>query len=150
MEITYRPFENTDTKDIIKLQNEWVKENITYGYQADSYDEFINYDKEYFYAAIDCGRVVGYVTAEICVNNGNGYMNVFPKGEKYLRVNDLYVSADYRNNSIGEKLLTIVEEKAKENNVGRFFISSATKDAEAVRRFYRRNGYQIWTTVFFK
>ena len=65
MEIKYRPFENTDTKDIIILQNEWVKENITYGYCADSVDEIVNYDKEYFYAAIDGGRIVGYVTAEI-------------------------------------------------------------------------------------
>lgn len=150
MEITYRPFENTDTKDIIKLQNEWVKENITYGYQADSVDEIVNYNKEYFYVAIDGGRVVGYVTAEICVNDGLGYMNVYPKGTKYLQVNDLYVCSDCRSNRIGEKLLSLVEEKAKENNFQHFFISSATKDAEAVRRFYRRNGYQIWTTVFFK
>ena len=150
MEITYRPFENTDAKDIVRLQNEWVKENITYGYRADSYDEIIGYDKVYFYVAIGCGRVVGYVTAEIRVNDGDGYMNVFPESENYLRVNDLYVNADYRNNNIGENLLTIVEEKAKENNVGHFYISSATKDAEAVRRFYQRNGYQIWTTVFYK
>ena len=60
------------------------------------------------------------------------------------------VNADYRNNSIGEKLLTIVEEKATGNGIQHFYISSATKDAEAVRRFYQRNGYQIWTTVFFK
>ena len=150
MEIKYRPFENTDTKDIIILQNEWVKENITYGYCADSDDEIVNYDKEYFYVSLDGGRVVGYVTAEICVNNGSGYMNVFPKGAKYLRVNDLYVSTAYRNNSIGEKLLTIVEEKATGNGIQHFYISSATKDTEAVRRFYQRNGYQIWTTVFFK
>lgn len=150
MEMLYRPFENTDAKDIVRLQNEWVKENITYGYQADSYDEIINYDKEYFYVAIDGGRVVGYVTAEICVNDGDGYMNVFPKGAKYLRVNDLYVSAEYRNNNIGEKLLRLVEEKSKENRTQHFYISSATKDAESVRRFYQRNGYQIWTTVFYK
>ena len=44
----------------------------------------------------------------------------------------------------------IVKEKAKENNIEHFYLSSATKDAEAVRRFYQRNGYRIWTTVFFK
>lgn len=150
MEITYRQFENAFTADVIKLQDKWAKENITYGYCADSYDEIVNYDTEYFYVAIDSGQVVGYVTAEVCVNNDNGYMNVFPKGEKYLRVNDLYVSADYRSKHIGEKLLTIVEEKAMGNGIQHFYISSATKDAEAVRRFYQRNGYQIWTTVFFK
>lgn len=150
MSITYKQFENTDVWDIIRLQNEWVKENITYGYCADSFDEIVNYNKEYFYLAVDGGQVIGYVIAEICINDGDGYMNVCPKEEKYLRVNDLYVCSDYRNNRIGEKLLSFVEEKAKENHIQHFFISSATKDADAVRRFYQRNGYQIWTTVFFK
>ncbi|MGN1442434.1 MAG: GNAT family N-acetyltransferase [Acutalibacteraceae bacterium] len=150
MKIMYRQLENSHADDINKLQNEWVKENITYGYCADSYDEIINYDKEYCYAAIDGEKVIGYVTAETCVNDGIEYMNVFPKGAKFLQVNDLYVCKEYRSNSIGERLLSLVEEKAKENNIEHFYISSATKDAEAVRRFYQRNGYQIWTTVFFK
>ena len=84
------------------------------------------------------------------VNDGSGYMNVFPKGADFLQVNDLYVSPAYRSNHIGEKLLSLVEEKATENNIEHFYLSSATKDAEAVRRFYQRNGYRIWTTVFFK
>lgn len=150
MEITYRQFQDAYTNDIINLQNEWVKENITYGYCADSGDEIVNFDKEYFYAAFDSGRTIGYVTAEVRVNDGGIYMNIFPKGEIFLQVNDLYVSADYRNNNIGEKLLSLVEEKAKENNIQHIFISSAAKDADAVRRFYGRNGYRIWTTVFFK
>ena len=150
MNITCRPFENTDADDIIRIQNEWVKENITYGYCADIVDEIVNYDKEYFYLAVDNNRVIGYVTAKICINDGLGYMNVYPKGAQYLQVSDLYVCSDYRNNRIGEKLLSLVEEKAKENHVQHFYISSAAKDAEAVRRFYQRNGYQIWTTVFFK
>ena len=148
--IIYRQFEKNYADDIYKLQNEWVKENITYGYYADSCDEIIDYNKEYCYVAIHEKQIIGYVTAEMRVNDGSGYMNVFPKGADFLQVNDLYVSPAYRSNHIGEKLLSLVEEKAKENNIEHFYLSSATKDAEAVRRFYQRNGYRIWTTVFFK
>ena len=148
--IIYRQFEKTYADDIYKLQTEWVKENITDGYYADSCDEIIDYNKEYCYVAIHEKQIIGYVTAEMRVNDGSGYMNVFPKGADFLQVNDLYVSPAYRSNHIGEKLLSLVEEKAKENNIEHFYLSSATKDAEAVRRFYQRNGYRIWTTVFFK
>ncbi|MDD6526369.1 MAG: GNAT family N-acetyltransferase [Oscillospiraceae bacterium] len=148
--IIYRQFEKTYADDIYKLQNEWVKENITYGYYADSCDEIIDYNKEYCYVAIHEKQIIGYVTAEMRVNDGSGYMNVFPKGADFLQMNDLYVSPAYRSNHIGERLLSLVEEKAKENNIEHFYLSSATKDAEAVRRFYQRNGYRIWTTVFFK
>lgn len=117
---------------------------------ADSEDEILSYDKEYFYIALDGETVVGYVTGEVKINNKDNYMNVFPMNEKYLQVNDLYIASAYRSRSIGAELLTIVEEKAKRNGIEHIFLSSATIDAESVRRFYEKNGFKIWTTTFFK
>ena len=77
-------------------------------------------------------------------------MNVFTMDAKYLQVYDLYIAPAYRSKSIGAELLTIVEEKAKKNGVEHIFLSSATIDAESVRRFYEKNGFKIWTTTFYK
>ena len=77
-------------------------------------------------------------------------MNVFPMDTKYLQVYDLYIAPAYRSKCIGAELLTMVEEKAKKNGIKHIFLSSATIDAEAVRRFYKKNGFKIWTTTFFK
>ena len=141
MSITYKQFENHYAKSVTNLQKQWQTEAITYGFIADSEDEIQSYDKEYFYIALDGETVVGYVTGEV---------NVFPLNTEYLQVNDLYIAPTYRSKSIGAEFLTIVEEKSKANGVEHIFLSSATIDAESVRRFYVKNGFKIWTTMFFK
>ena len=150
MSITYKQFENCYAKAVAKLQKQWETEAITYGFVADTEDEILTYDKEYFYVALDGETIVGYVIGETKINDQDNYMNVFPLNTEYLQVNDLYIAPTYRNKSIGAELLTIVEEKAKKNGIEHIFLSSATIDAEAVRRFYEKNGFKIWTTMFFK
>ena len=150
MSITYKRFENCYVKTIANLQKQWESEAITYGFIADSDDDILAYNRDYFYIALDGENVVGYVTGEVKTNDKDIYMNVFPKDAKYLQVYDLYVAPAYRSKSIGAELLTIIEEKAKRNGIEHIFLSSATIDAEAVRRFYEKNGFKIWTTMFFK
>ena len=150
MSITYKQFENHHSKAVANLQTQWQSEAITYGFIADTEDEILSYDKEYFYIALYGETVVGYVTGEVKANDNDNYMNVFPMNIEYLQVNDLYITPTYRSKSIGAEFLTIVEEKAKRNGIEHIFLSSATIDAEAVRRFYEKNGFKIWTTMFFK
>ena len=150
MSIAYKQFENHYAKAVANLQKKWQTEDITYGFIADSEEEISAYDREYFYIALDSETVVGYVTGEAKTNDKDNYMNVFPMDAKYLQVYDLYIAPAYRSKSIGAELLTIVEEKAKRNSIEHIFLSSATIDAESVRRFYEKNGFKIWTTMFFK
>ena len=150
MNITYRQFENCDAKAVATLQNQWADEGITFGFFADDENEILAYDKEYFYIALDGETVVGYVTGEVKNNGKDNYMNIFWANTKYLQVNDLYIAPDYRNKNIGAELLNVVEQKAKNNKVKHIFLSSATMDAESVRRFYEKNGFKIWTTTFYK
>lgn len=150
MSITYKQFENCYVKAIANLQKQWESEAITYGFIADSDDDILAYNRDYFYIALDGENVIGYVTGEVKVNDKDNYMNVFTMDAKYLQVYDLYIALAYRSKSIGADLLEIVEEKSKENGVEHIFLSSATIDAESVRRFYEKNGFKIWTTTFFK
>ena len=150
MSITYKQFENHYAKSVANLQKQWQTEAITYGFIADSEDEIQSYDKKYFYIALDDETVVGYVTGKVKINDKDNYMNVFPLNTEYLQVNDLYIAPTYRSKSIGAEFLTIVEEKSKANGVEHIFLSSATIDAESVRRFYVKNGFKIWTTMYFK
>jgi len=145
--MTYQQYNNTHTNGIVQLQGEWFQEDITFGIVPSTAEEIAACNSDYFYVALDGEKLIGYVSAEVV--EGNEY-NVFPTGASYLRVDDLYIAKDYRSQGIGEKLLEIVEQKAYANNLQHIFISSATKDADAVRKFYKRNGYEIWTTIFYK
>lgn len=147
MNITYRQFTPEYTDAVLYLQHTWVYENITYGVVNETKEDILGYTKDYFYIATDGEKVVGYIIAEVVSDNE---YNIFPIGANYLRVNDLYIRKEYRGNKIGERLLSLVEKKASENSIKHIFITSATKDADAVQKFYKQNGYGIWTTMFFK
>ena len=147
MSIQIKQFTSEYAEAVVKLQQDWVYENITYGFVAETVESILALPNDYFYVALDGETVVGYLSAEVIRHNE---YNIFPVGANYLQVNDLYVKAGYRNAGIGEQLLKTAEETAEKNGVCHILISSATKDADAVRRFYTRNGYNIWTTCFFK
>ncbi|MCL2831770.1 MAG: Dam family site-specific DNA-(adenine-N6)-methyltransferase [Treponema sp.] len=147
MNITYKQFEPENLSAVMELQNEWFFENITCGVVPDAADEILRFPKEFFFIAADNKKVIGYAASEVIKDNK---YNVFPKGAEYLSVNDLYISKDYRSKGIGANLLSMTEEKAREYGLQDIFISSATKDAAAVREFYQRNGYGVWTTLFYK
>ncbi len=147
MNITCKQFTREYTYTVLELQHTWVYENITYGVVNETEEDILGYINDYFYIAVEGEKVIGYITAEVV---GNNEYNLFPRGADFLRVNDLYIRKEYRGNKIGEKLLALVEKKAYENGLKHIFITSATKDADAIREFYTRNGYDIWTTMFFK
>lgn len=147
MNITYKQFSAEYTGAVLALQHAWVYEDITYGVVNESEEDILGYANDYFYIAVDGEKVVGYITAEVL--GGNKY-NLFPIGADYLQVSDLYILKEYRSKKIGEELLSLVEKKAYESGIKHIFITSATKDADAIRKFYTQNGYGIWTTMFFK
>ena len=150
MSVTFKQFESRYAKAIANLQKQWESEGITYGFIADSEDDILAYNSDYFYIALDGETLVGYVTGEVKANDKDNYMNVFPINAKYLQVYDLYIVPAYRSKSIGAELITIIEEKSKKYDIEHIFLSSATIDAESVRRFYVKNDFKIWTTMFFK
>lgn len=143
MSITYKQFENCYTKAVANLQQMWEAEAITFGFCADNEEDILGYDKEFFYIALDGETVIGYVTGEDKTNSSEHYMNVFPMNATYVQINDLYISPDYRNKNIGAELLAKVEEKADSNGIEHIFLSSATMDADSIRRFYEKNGFKI-------
>ncbi|MEA4832677.1 hypothetical protein SDC9_142647 [bioreactor metagenome] len=150
MNISYKIFTPECCNAVIDLQHNWVKENITFGVVCDNEDDILKHQNDYFILAFDFEKLVGYITADVITNSGERYINIFDYNSDYLCVNDLYIHPECRNRRIGENLLALVEKKAVSNNINNYFVSSATKDAGAVRNFYERNGYTIWTTLFYK
>jgi len=147
MEIIYKPLTAEHINELIELQKIWELENITYGLIHDDFEKFEQCINDYSFVALDGTDIVGFIDAEIV--HGNEF-NIFPNGSDYLTVNDLYVKADYRRHKIGAELLALCEVNAAKNGIINIFLSSATKDADAIRKFYTENGYKIWSTMFYK
>jgi len=143
----YEIMEQEHLSEIMALQTSWVAENITFGFAAATVEQLAEMLTPYCLVAKDNDQIIGFVMAE--VRHGNEYC-VFPRGVSYLEGLDLFVKKEYRSQGIGGELLRQCEELARENGIQFFLLSTATKDAETIRRFYTDNGYTIWTTQLFK
>jgi ribosomal protein S18 acetylase RimI-like enzyme len=143
----YELMQNEHLIDVEKLQQEWQSENITYGLVAGTINQISEAMTPYCLIAKDGEKIIGYLMAKI--KNDNEYC-VFPNGVTFIDVTDLFVTSAYRSRGIGKELLNQCEKITRKNGIKYVLLSSATKDAEAIRKFYTGNGYTIWTTQFFK
>jgi ribosomal protein S18 acetylase RimI-like enzyme len=140
--------QQTHVDAVLRLQKQWEMEEITYGVVAPTREQMIESLSPFNLVAIDNEEVIGFLIADM---KEKSELCVFPSGASYLEIEDLYIRKDYRSKGIGEMLLRHCEELARKMcGTGCFLVSSATKNAEKIRRFYEKNDYQIWTTVFFK
>lgn len=143
----YELMKKEHLKAVEELQQEWEFENITYGVVAGTPQQITAAMTSYCFIVKDNQKVIGYLMAEI--RQDNEYC-VFPKGVSFIEVNDLFITKNYRSCGLGKGLLDMCESEARKNGIRYVLLSSATKDAEAVRNFYTNNDYTIWTTQFFK
>ena len=145
--MTYELMKTEHLPAVEKLQQDWFAENITYGFVAGTARQIADAMTPYCLVAKDGGRVVGFIMAE--VKHGNEFC-IFPNGADFLEIFDLYVAKEYRSKGVGKELLLRCENIARESGINYVHLSSATKDGEAVRKFYTGNDYTVWTTSFFK
>jgi ribosomal protein S18 acetylase RimI-like enzyme len=134
-------------EEIAQLQQQWADEQITYGLVAGTPEQIAADLTPYCYVLKDAQQIIGYLMAEVRCDNE---YCVFPSGAGFVEVNDLFIAKDYRSRGLGKTLLSQCETDARQNGIQHMLLSSATKDAEAIRGFYISNGYTIWTTQFFK
>ncbi|MEZ4714033.1 MAG: GNAT family N-acetyltransferase [Caldilineaceae bacterium] len=136
-----------DIPAIVHLQQQWVLEQNVYGYAADTADELRARLNEHCLVAEDNARVIGFLLASVHVSPG---MAVIAQGERYVEVDDLYVSVEMRQRGIGSQLLHEMERRARADGVERFLLYSAVKDLDAILHFYRNHGFQSWYVQMFK
>lgn|GEM_PF-31314 len=147
MDISYRKFTPSDTDALLALSTAWANERCTIGVIPDLRESIIDGADNIRFVACEGDIIIGYVTAEII---RNGKVCVFPRGDAYLCVNELYIARAYRNLGIGEKLLKTVEAEASNAGIYSFMVSSAARDSESIHRFYSKCGYGVWSTDFCK
>jgi ribosomal protein S18 acetylase RimI-like enzyme len=80
----------------------------------------------------------------------NDKLEVLPKQETYLEVENIYVRPEFRNQHVGGDLLERLLAIAEQNGIRRFSVNTITKDMDRILRFYRRYGFKPWYVELFK
>lgn len=136
-----------DIPAIANLQQLWTLEQNVYGYTADTPDELQTRLNGYCLVAEHQAGLVGFLLASVHVSPG---LAVIAQGERYVEVDDLYVSLAMRQRGVGSELLHEMERRARTDGIERFLLYSAVKDIDAILRFYRKHGFQSWYVQMFK
>lgn len=136
-----------DLEDILLLQNQWAKEDITFGFVPAEKEYLISKLGSYFLVAEVYNTIIGFVYGTIHKAKD---LTIFLDGEFYIEIDDIYISYDYRGKNIGNLLLDEILLIAKENGIIRSLIYSSTKDLGSIVKFYKKHGFKTWYVQMFK
>ncbi len=149
-EITEKHMFRNATKDdldkVAALTRDWVSEATTRGLIADTADDLLCLLGPHFILATDKdGRIVGFAIAEVT----SEHLCIFPRGENYLVLHDLYVTPDSRGQGIGSGLVAAILQSGRTRGIHRFTTSSANKHWQPTLDFYREFGFEAWSFSLF-
>jgi ribosomal protein S18 acetylase RimI-like enzyme len=147
--ILIRECTHQDLEGILELDKLWNDEGVAYvwyGSPEDPIEAFERFPK-YFLLAESDGCIVGYVNASV---RANETVEVLPKQQTYLEVENIYVRSEFRGMRVGGDLIERLLEVAKENGIERFVVSTVSKDTDGILRFYRSYGFKPWYVELFK
>ncbi|XMB85928.1 GNAT family N-acetyltransferase [Mycoplasmatota bacterium WC44] len=137
----------TDLDQIIMLQKEWAKEEITIGYVPDKKSDLEIKLGKYFFVCELNKKIIGYVYGTVHQAKN---MAVMDDEELYIEIDDLYTSLGNRGTGTGSLLLERILRVAKDNGIERSKIYSSTKDMESIIKFYKKHNYKTWYVQMFK
>jgi ribosomal protein S18 acetylase RimI-like enzyme len=146
-DVLIRQAKETDLPVIVQLQQEWANEDIAYGYVTDGPQQIRDRLGEYFLVAETADNVVGFIGGSVRIAS---HMAVVPDGNRYLEIDDLYVSAPFRRRGIGDLLVEQLLAQAGRQGAGYAVLYSATKDTRTVLRFYERHQFKSWYVQMFR
>jgi GNAT superfamily N-acetyltransferase len=146
-EIAIRQCNQDDIDNIIGMESRWAQEGITYGLVPSEREQLQGYIGPYFLVAEAKGITVGFIYGSIKVSEEWAIMN---EGQRYLRIDGIYVSPEFRNRGIGGALLNRLIETAEGDGIQRSLVYSATRELDVILRFYRRHGFKSWYVQMFR
>ena len=138
-----------DLEGVFQLDNLWNKEGVAYVWYGNRDDLIADFERfpKYFLVAESGARIVGYVNGSV---RANETVEVLPKQQTYLEIENIYVRPEFRRLRVGGDLLERLLEVAKENGIERFVVSTVSKDMDSILRFYRSYGFKPWYLELFK
>lgn len=146
-EYVIRPCRPDDVPAVAALSKLWVAEDNTVGQIPIPADLLRRWLGPYFLVAERGGSVVGFAYGTIDTSGG---LAVIPAGERYFRLDELYVHPDHRERGVGGMLVDRLLAGARAAGVERARVYSAAKDWRRIVGFYQRHGFKMWYVELYR
>jgi len=129
---------NALSRQVLELHVTWCPEEYNTAdiiYPRELYLELIR--EQVLYAAWQDGIIVGYVLFRIWQTNGSGAVN-----RKVLGIDDIGVEESRRNQGIGQKMMSELQELARNLGCTHIQLYAAIQNENAIA-FYQKCGFHI-------
>ena len=139
-----------DLRAIARLEQNWLGEGSIIGFEAGgiaSFARYIGSASQSIWVAESQGQIVGYVSTTI---HGTSRLAVVPDEEPCVEIDDLYVSPEYRSQSIGSRLMETVLDFARARGVHHATAFTSSSRVADIMRFYENQGFEPWGIQFFR
>ena len=130
-----------DIDAIISMQLCLAIEDVIYGYEADTDEDWQGRDLEWVYMARHEGKAAGFIYGA-----ERPYKNecVFTEKSRILEIVELYVCPEFRHDGIGKQLVEKIISKAKSQGYSHLRLYSSAKRFDDILKFYRDCGFTPW------
>ncbi len=144
---TLRVCRPDDIPAVAALEARWLAEGGTIGMVAVTEEEIQDWLGPYCWVAEHEGAVVGFAYGRVETSEG---LAVIPAGERYLRLEELYVLPDHRDRGVGGRLVDHLLAEAGARGVTRGRVYSSSKDWRRIVDFYQQHGFTMWYVELYR
>ena len=168
----FRKCTESDLPQIARLSREWAEEGVTFAYPAAGEEKLAKYLGDYFWVAMseesgggngeesgkesekgpgkgsgnESGKVIGYTYGAVKTSQ---YV-VFPPGEQYLEIYEVYVHPEYRSGGAGSGLVERIVAEAESHGIRHALVASSNLDWRRTAEFYGRLGFKMWYVQMYR
>jgi len=148
--ILIRECTHQDIDSIFALDKLWDEEGLAYVFTYGSREAFMaDFERfqKYFLVAECDSQIIGYINGSVRVNEK---VDILPRQETYLEVENIYVKPEFRDRRVGGDLIDQLLAIADQDGIKRFIVSTVTRDMDRILKFYRDHGFKPWCVELFK
>jgi GNAT superfamily N-acetyltransferase len=136
-----------DVPALVALQRQWAAEDNIIGMVAATAEEVQQWLDQCCWVAEAQGRIIGFACGTVQTSDG---LAIIPAGERYLRLDELYVVPDRRDRGVGGRLVDRVLADAAERGITRGRVLSAARDWRRIIDFYQDHGFRMWYVELYR
>ena len=148
--VEFRLCTQADMDAVFALEHEWQQEGIAHVFVPQERDYFVanlnDFPAFFWVAALD-RRVIGYINGSVHTGTQE---TVIPADEKYVVIENLYVTSDFRHERIGGQLIERLMDSARQQGIQRFVVGSNSRQMEKILAFYQSYGFKLWQVQLYQ